>query len=61
MYNVGMEKKTTTSILEVKGISFAIVMIYRELWGDLDLEDVQEIYKRGGLDKKQLQSTGVIK
>jgi len=54
MYNVGMEKKTTTSILEVKNISFSIIMIYRQLWGYLDLEEVQEIYKRDGLDATQI-------
>ena len=49
-----MEKKTTTSILEVKNISFPIIMIYRQLWGYLDLEEVQEIYKRDGLDATQI-------
>ena len=52
-----MEKKTTTSILEVKNISFPIIMIYRQLWGYLDLEEVQEIYKRDGLDATQDVST----
>jgi len=58
MYNVGMEKKTTTSILEVKNISLTIIRIYRQLWGNLDLEEVQEIYKRGGLDATQIRLTG---
>jgi hypothetical protein len=48
-----MDMKNKTDILDVKNISFLVILIYRELWGNLSLEDVQEIYKTDGMDRTQ--------
>jgi len=42
-----------TDILQVKNISFEIIKIYRELWGDMTLEHVQIVYLTNGLDNTQ--------
>ena len=53
LWLVPLYDRDMTDILDVQGISADIVRIYRQLWGDLSLEDVQAVYEADGLDKIQ--------